>query len=264
MPASPTRYFTAGRLAVEVHADRPALGLAAARTAAAYLHDVIAAKGEARVIFACAPSQDEFLSSLLEVSKSGHTAVDWSRVTAFHMDDYVGLKASHPQSFRHYLQTHFLSKVKIGRFHPVPAEEPDANAVCARYTALLSEKPIDLICLGIGENGHIAFNDPPVADFEDPHLIKVVELDEACRTQQVNDGCFPTFADVPRHAFTLTVSVFRRAKRLTIHVPGPRKAAAVQATIENPVATACPATILRLHPAATLYIDVAAAKLLRS
>ena len=263
MTTSATRYLTAGRLAVEIHADRPALGLAAARTAAAYLHDVIAAKGEARVIFACAPSQNEFLSSLIEVSQQGHTAVDWSRVTAFHMDDYVGLAGTHPQSFRHYLREHLLSKVKMGRFHPVPAEEPDAAAVCARYTALLSEKPIDLICLGIGENGHIAFNDPPVADFEDPALIKVVELDEACRTQQVNDGCFPTFADVPKHAFTLTVSVFRRARRLSIHVPGPRKASAVKATIEDAVSTACPATILRLHPDATLYVDVAAAKTLR-
>lgn len=264
MTASSSRYLTSGRLAVEIHSDRSALGLAAARAAAAYLHDVIAAKGEARVIFACAPSQDEFLSSLIDVSKSGHTYVDWSRVTAFHMDDYVGLKASHPQSFRHYLQAHFLSKVKVGRFHPLPAEEPDAASVCTRYSALLSEKPIDLICLGIGENGHIAFNDPPVADFEDPQLVKVVELDEACRNQQVNDGCFPTFADVPRHAFTLTVSVFRRARRLSIHVPGPRKADAVKATIENSVSTACPATILRLHPEATLYVDVAAAKLLRS
>lgn len=264
MTSSAPRYLTAGRLAVEIHADRPALGLAAARTAAAYLHDVIAAKGEARVIFACAPSQDEFLSSLIEVSQKGHTSVDWSRVTAFHMDDYVGLAGTHPQSFRHYLQSHLLSKVKIGRFHPVPAEEPDAAAVCARYTASLSEKPIDLICLGIGENGHIAFNDPPVADFEDPALIKVVELDEACRTQQVNDGCFPTFADVPKHAFTLTVPVFRRARRLSIHVPGPRKANAVRATIEDVASTACPATILRLHPDATLYIDVAAAKLLRT
>ena len=264
MTTPSTRYLTAGRLAVEIHADRPALGLAAARTAAAYLHDVIAAKGEARVIFACAPSQNEFLSSLIEVSQKGPTYVDWSRVTAFHMDDYVGLAGTHPQSFRHYLQTHLLSKVKIGRFHPVPAEESDAAGVCARYTALLSEKPIDLICLGIGENGHIAFNDPPVADFEDPALIKVVELDEACRTQQVNDGCFPTFADVPKHAFTLTVSVFRRARRLSIHVPGPRKANAVKATIEDAVSTACPATILRLHPDATLYVDIAAAKSLRS
>ncbi len=259
MADTTTRYLTAGRLAVEIHADRATMGRAAALATAAYLHDVIAAKGEARVIFACAPSQNEFLSSLVEVSKSGHTTVDWSRVTAFHMDDYVGLKATHPQSFRHFLQTHLLSKVKVGRFHPLPAEEPDAKGVCARYTELLSEKPIDLICLGIGENGHIAFNDPPVADFEDPQLVKVVELDEACRTQQVNDGCFPTFADVPRHAFTLTVAVFRRARRLSIHVPGPLKANAVKATIENAVSTACPATILRLHPEATLFVDTAAA-----
>lgn len=264
MTASTARYLTAGRLAVEIHADRPALGRAAALAAAACLHDVIAARGEARVIFACAPSQNEFLASLIDVSRTGHTAVDWSKVTAFHMDDYVGLAASHPQSFRHYLQTHFLSQVKIGRFHPVPAEEPDAAAVCARYTALLSEKPIDLICMGIGENGHIAFNDPPVADFEDPSLIKVVELDDACRNQQVNDGCFPTFADVPRHAFTLTVSVFRRARRLSIHVPGPRKANAVTATVEGAISTQCPASILRLHPEATLYIDTAAASGLRA
>jgi glucosamine-6-phosphate deaminase len=264
MTTSTCRYFTAGRLAVEIHADRPAMGLAAARSAAAYLHDVIAANGGARVIFACAPSQNEFLSSLIEVSRSGHTAVDWSRVTAFHMDDYVGLAATHPQSFRHYLKTHLLSKVNMGKFHPVPAEQPDPASVVSHYTALLSEKPIDLICLGIGENGHIAFNDPPVADFEDPHLIKVVELDEACRTQQVNDGCFPTFADVPRHAFTLTVPVFRRARRLSVHVPGPRKAAAVAATIQDEISTACPATILRQHPDATLYIDRAAAASLRS
>ncbi len=264
MTTQPARYLTAGRLAVEIHADRPALGLAAARTAAAYLHDVIAARGEARVIFACAPSQNEFLSSLLEVSRAGHTAVDWSRVTAFHMDDYVGLAGTHPQSFRHYLHEHFLSHVKIGRFHPLPAEEPDADVVAARYSALLAEKPIDLICLGIGENGHIAFNDPPVADFDDPHLVKVVELDRACREQQVADGCFPNFDAVPRHAFTLTVAVFRRATRLSIHVPGPRKADAVRATIEGPITTACPAAILRLHPAATLYIDVAASRLLSS
>lgn len=260
-PSSP-RYLTAGRLAVEIHADRPALGIAAARAAAAYLHDVIAARGEARVIFACAPSQDEFLASLIAESREGPTSVDWSRVTAFHMDDYVGLPGTHPQSFRHYLRTHLLSHVKVGQFHPLPAEEPDAAAVAARYSASLAEKPIDLICMGIGENGHIAFNDPPVADFEDPQLVKVVELDQACRQQQVNDGCFPTLADVPRHAFTLTVTVFRRATRLSIHVPGPRKAAAVKATVEGPIATACPASILRLHPAATLYLDVASASLL--
>ena len=264
MTAQPSRYLTAGRLAVEIHADRAALGLAAARATAAYLHDVIAARGEARVIFACAPSQNEFLSSLIAVARDGHTAVDWSRVTAFHMDDYVGLPGTHPQSFRHYLRTHLLAHVKIGRFHPLPAEEPDAAGVAARYSALLAEKPIDLICLGIGENGHIAFNDPPVADFADPHLVKVVELDRACREQQVADGCFPNFDAVPKHAFTLTVPVFRRGSRLSIHVPGPRKAAAVKATLEDSISTACPAAILRLHPAATLYIDHAAAGLLRA
>ncbi len=262
MSATAPRYLTAGRLAVEIHADRPALGAAAGRAAAAHIRDVIAARGEARVIFACAPSQDEFLTALIAASRVGHTAFDWSRVTAFHMDDYVGLTGTHPQSFRSYLKAHLLDHVSVGRFHPVPAEEPDVAAVCARYTALLSEKPIDLICMGIGENGHIAFNDPPVADFEDPALIKVVELDHACRQQQVNDGCFPTLDAVPRHAFTLTVSVFRRARRLSIHVPGPRKAAAVRATVEGPIVTACPASILRLHPEATLYVDVAAASTL--
>lgn len=258
MPVTAPHYLTAGRLAVEVHADRPALGRAAARAVAAHLQGVIARQGEARVIFACAPSQDQFLAALIDPAQCG-IALDWSRITAFHMDDYVGLTATHAQSFRSYLREHLLRHVPIGRFHPLPAEEKDAAAVAARYTALLREKPIDLICMGIGENGHIAFNDPPVADFEDPALVKVVELDLACRQQQVNDGCFPTLADVPLHAFTLTVSVFRQAKRLSIHVPGPLKANAVHATVQGPIATACPASILRLHPDATLYIDTAAA-----
>jgi glucosamine-6-phosphate deaminase len=263
MPVTAPHYTTAGRLAVEVHVDRPALGRAAARAVAAHLHGVIARRGEARVIFACAPSQNEFLAALVDPAQCG-LALDWSRVTAFHMDDYVGLTAAHAQSFRHYLQQHFLRHVRIGRFHPLPAEEKDTAAVAARYTALLREKPIDLICMGIGENGHIAFNDPPVADFEDAQLVKVVELDQTCRQQQVNDGCFPTIGDVPRHAFSLTVSVFRQARRLSIHVPGPLKAAAVRATVQGPVSTACPASILRLHPDATLYVDSAAASLLNS
>ena len=261
MPVIAQYYSTAGRLALEVHPDRTALGRAAARAVAAHLHGVIAERGGARVIFACAPSQDEFLAALVDPAQCG-LALDWSKITAFHMDDYVGLTAAHPQSFRHYLQRHLLSRVAIGRFYPLPAEEADATAVAARYSEALREKPIDLICMGIGENGHIAFNDPPVADFADPHLVKVVELDEVCRQQQVNDGCFPTLDAVPRRAFTLTVSVFRQARRLSIHVPGPRKAQAVHATVQGPVSTACPASILRLHPDATLYVDTAAASLL--
>ena len=263
MPFSTPHYSVYGRLAVEIHRDRAALGKAAARSVAAYLQGTIARNGKARVIFACAPSQNELYEALLDSTICG-VSVDWSKVTAFHMDDYVGLTAAHEQSFRHYLQEHFLKRVKIGSFHPLPAEDPDRDKVCAEYSALLSEEPIDLICLGVGENGHIAFNDPPVADFDDPHLVKVVELDLECRQQQVNDGCFPTLADVPRQAFTLTTPVFRQAKKLSIHVPGERKAAAIKATLEGPVSTHCPASILRQHPDAILYIDSAAAGLLSS
>jgi len=152
MPVIAPHYTTAGRLAVEVHADRPALGHAAARAVAAHLHGVIARQGEARVIFACAPSQDEFLAALVDPAHCG-LALDWSRITAFHMDDYVGLTGAHPQSFRHYLKEHLLRHVAMGRFHPLPAEEKDTAAVAAAYTELLREKPIDLICMGIGETG---------------------------------------------------------------------------------------------------------------
>jgi glucosamine-6-phosphate deaminase len=257
MRSSPARYFAADRLAVEVHPDRRTMGHAAARAVAATLAGTIAQRGEARVIFACAPSQNEFLESLVALSAS-EIPVDWSRVVAFHMDDYVGLDRKHPQSFRHFLDVHLLQKVSVRRFHPIPAENKDSAQVCRQYTALLSEKPIDLICLGIGENGHIAFNDPPVADFDDSALIKIVELDSVCRQQQVNDGCFPSLDAVPRHALTLTIPVFRRARRLSVVVPSARKAKAVTQTIRGPITTECPASILRLHPDATLYVDTAA------
>ena len=168
-------------------------------------------------------------------------------------------------SFRRYLRERFLEPLPAQpEFIPVRGDAPDLAAELARLAARISPVTIDLCLAGIGENGHIAFNDPPVADFEDPHLIKIVELDHACRQQQVNDGCFPNLDAVPRHAFSLTVSIFRRARRLSIHVPGPRKAAAVQATIEGPITTACPASILRLHPEATLFVDRASAQLLRA
>lgn len=252
--------FTAGRLRVEIHATRVALGQAAAHACRTYLREVIAAQGHARVIFACAPSQDEFLAALVATGQ-GAPVVDWGRVTGFHMDEYVGLPASAPQSFRHYLHTHLLQHVRLAAFHPLAGEHPATADTCRHYARLLTERPIDLICLGIGENGHLAFNDPPVADFEDPVAVKVVTLDATCRQQQVNDGCFPTLAAVPRQALSLTLPVFRHARRLSVHVPGPRKAAAVRATLRDAVTTACPASMLRLHPAATLYLDPAAARL---
>ena len=255
---APTRYCTAGRLAVEIHSNAQAMGKAAARSVAACIQGLIASKGEARVIFACAPSQDEFLAALVDPDQSG-AEIDWRRVVAFHMDDYIGLTAEHPQSFRHYLREHLLSKVEIGTFNPIPAEEPDPVRICRDYERLLKEKPIDLICMGIGENGHIAFNDPPVADFDDSRLVKVVDLDHVCRQQQVNDGCFPDFDAVPAKAYSLTIPVFRNATKLSIHVKNDRKAQAVKNTIEGPVSTSCPASILQLHPNATLYLDSAAA-----
>ncbi len=253
------RYSVVDRLSVEIHADRAAMGTAAAQAVAAHLRDVITRQGEARVIFACAPSQDEFLLGLAAPA-ARDTPVDWSKVTVFHMDDYVGLDASNPQSFRYYLQQHLLRRVEVGRFYPLPAEESDTAAACSRYSALLAEKPIDMIFLGIGENGHIAFNDPAFADFDDPLLVKQVELDSVCRQQQVNDGCFASIEEVPKAALTLTVPVFRQARRLSIHVPGTRKATAVRATLRGPITPACPASILRIHPNATLYLDVESAQ----
>jgi glucosamine-6-phosphate deaminase len=251
-----TRYFAVDRLAVEIHPARRDLGRVAAAAAAEYLRLCIASRRAARVVFACAPSQDEFLASLADDLAN---PVDWGSVTAFHMDEYVGLGADNPKSFQHYLREHFLSRVEVGAFHPLSAFEETSAEVCARYAEVLAELPIDLICMGVGENGHIAFNDPPVADFDDPARVKKVRLDGACLQQQVNDGCFRSVAEVPGHALTLTVPVFRAAQRLSIHVPGPRKAAAVRAMLEGPIGTSCPASILRLHPNATLYLDPASA-----
>lgn len=250
------------RLAVEIHADRRAAAHAAARAVAAYLAEVIATRGEARVIFACAPSQDEFLAGLIDPVVTG-APLDWSRVVAFHMDEYIGLNAGHPQSFRWYLQQHLLQHVSIGAFHPLDGSAENLKRVCRQYWARLRERPIDVICLGIGENGHIAFNDPSAADFADPRLVKVVELDPACRQQQVNDGCFARLEDVPTHALSLTIPVFRSARRLSVQVPGERKAPAVRDALCGPVSDRFPASILRHHPRATLYLDPASAQLLK-
>jgi glucosamine-6-phosphate deaminase len=242
-----------GRLMVKRYSDRRSLGIAAASHVAQSLAQTIAGKGEARVIFACAPSQNDFLEAL--TNPRSDVPVDWTKVTAFHMDEYVGLGSTHAQSFRSYLRSHLLDRVKVGRFYPLEGERPDLDVVIREYSYRLAEKPIDLICLGIGENGHIAFNDPGVADFEDRQLVKVAELDQACRQQQVNDGCFATLGEVPRLAVTLTVPVFRAARELSIHVPGARKAAAVRSALVGSINASCPASVLRLHENARMYVD---------
>jgi glucosamine-6-phosphate deaminase len=250
-PTSALR-FAVDRLVVEIHPTRADLGRVAAAAAAEYLRQCIASRGHARVVFACAPSQDEFLGALVDGRAN---PVAWDRVTAFQMDEYVGLEGDDPRSFQHYLRDRLLSRLKVAAFHPLSAGTGDGAAVCRRYARLLAELPIDLICMGVGENGHIAFNDPPVAKFDDRASVKKVKLDGACLQQQVNDGCFRSVAEVPRHALTLTVPVFLAARRLSAHVPGPRKAAAVRAMLEGPIHSSCPASVMRLHPSATLHLD---------
>jgi glucosamine-6-phosphate deaminase len=245
-------------LEVRTFPTRAAMGRAAADFAADAIRRACEAHGGARVVFACAPSQDEFLDALVTCD------IDWARVDVFHMDEYVGLPATHPQSFRSYLRAHLLAKIREPReVHLICADGEPARE-CRHYAGLLAQAPIDLVCMGIGENGHIAFNDPPVADFHDPALVKVVELDPECLRQQVNDGCFPEIAAVPSHAITLTIPALTGAREISCVVPGLRKAAAVRATLRGGVTTACPASILRRHPRAVLHLDADAASLIGS
>ena len=248
--------YHADKLTAKVYPDRETMGRAAAEYAAELLNGILAEQGEARIVVGSAPSQDEFYRYLSEAD------VDWSKVEVFHMDEYIGLAADHPQSFRKYQMEHFVGKVGLKAFHPIRGEAEDPRAECDRLHALLAEKPIDLVCLGIGENGHLAFNDPPVADFEDPVYAKIVELDDICRQQQVNDGCFPDFDSVPARAITLTLRVFREARHLSGVVPAPTKAEAVKATLFGGIGTACPATLMRQHPSARLHLEPESASLL--
>lgn len=255
----PNLKIIAGAPKVSVYADRLQMGKAAADHVVSLLEKIIAEKGGARVVFACAPSQDQFLEALISVSRG---RIDWSRVCGFHMDEYVGIRGEQPASFRSYLSQHLLSKIAIGEFHPIAGEAPDPALECKRYSALIDAAPIDLICLGIGENGHLAFNDPPVADFADPVSAKIVELDKACREQQVNDGCFPRFEDVPKHAITLTLPVFLGANHLSVVVPGARKAEAVKRSVQGPLTTECPGSLLQTRDNVMLFVDHDSASLL--
>ena len=217
--------------------DRPALGLAAGKAIATALRDILAANGAATVAFAAAPSQNETLATLI-----AEPGIAWDRVTAYHLDEYAGAKPDAPHSFRRFLQEHVFHKVTPKVFHQLRGEAEDPKAECARYAALLPAGGFDIALLGIGENGHLAFNDPP-CDFQDPAPVRVVKLDEACRVQQVHDGAFATLQDVPTEAYTLTIPVLMAAHKIFVMVPGPTKAAAVAATLEGPITNECPASI---------------------
>ena len=244
-------------LVLRAYATRQEMGAAAGAAAAAQLRALLARKDEVNVIFAAAPSQNETLAAL-----AAAPGIDWRRVNAFHMDEYVGMAESAEASFAHYLHAHIFDLVPFGSVHCLRGDAPDSGAECARYAALLEEYPPDLVLLGIGENGHIAFNDPWVADLDDPLAVKAVPLDEVCRMQQVHDGCFPTLASVPTHALTLTVPALARAAHLVCSVPAAAKARAVAATWNEPVSADVPATVMRRHPDATLFCDAESAALI--
>jgi glucosamine-6-phosphate deaminase len=251
--------FHVDSLEVFVFENRALAGHAAAQGVALEITKRQGDAGRANVVFAAAPSQNEFLAGLV-----ARQEIDWSRVVAFHMDEYLGIGADHPVAFRRYLQEHLFRLVGMtgDRLRLIPGEQVDQPLrTCLDYEAILKVEPTDIVCAGIGENGHLAFNDPPVADFLDPVLVKVVRLDAACRTQQLNDGGFERLADVPTHAYTLTIPALLRAPVVSVIVPGPRKANAVLNTLRGPISEACPATALRRHPGARLYLDRDAAKL---
>lgn len=245
---------TVDKLTVKVYSTRDEMGRAAAAEAAAAIKAAIAEKGEINMIFAAAPSQNEFLSYLI-----ADKGIDFSKINAFHMDEYIGLASDAPQGFANFLRERLFDRVPFASVNTIDSSA-DPQAECERYGALLKAHPCDIVCMGIGENGHIAFNDPPVADFNDPAAVKVVALDEICRRQQVNDGCFASIDDVPTHALTLTVPTLVSAKKVFCIVPAPTKANAVKAALTGDVSTACPASILRRHPDAILYCDADSAK----
>jgi glucosamine-6-phosphate deaminase len=241
--------FQVDHLSVTVYPDAEALARAAADSVANTIRTAIKQQGHARVIFATGNSQLRTLSHLIQ-----QRDIDWTKVTAFHLDEYIGLSITHPASFRHYLQARLFSQLPFAQVHLLNGEAPDPQVECERYSALLQEAPIDLACAGIGENGHLAFNDPP-ADFTTSALVHVVTLDTACRLQQVGEGHFPTLDDVPKQALSLTVPAILAARQIACIVPEARKAEPVRRTLREPVSQDCPASILRSHPGCHLFLD---------
>ena len=245
------------KLNVSVYTTREEMGEAAAKEASVAIKTAIAEKGEINMIFAAAPSQNEFLAHLI-----ADKSIDFTKINAFHMDEYIGLPADAPQGFGNFLRRNLFDRVPFKTVNTIDSTAADPEAECRRYADLLQEYPCDIVCMGIGENGHIAFNDPHVADFNDKKAVKVVELDETCRQQQVNDGCFARLSEVPTHALTLTIPTLVASKAVFCIVPAKTKANAVKATLRGPVTEACPASILRRHANAALYCDADSAALI--
>jgi glucosamine-6-phosphate deaminase len=245
-----TSEFRVNNLDVHVYPDRLTMGQSAAAIIAKRIIELLKEQQFVNIIFAAAPSQNEFLDSLIK-SKD----VDWKRVNAFHMDEYIGLPENAPQKFGSFLREKIFKHVSLNTVNYLDGNAGNPDAECMRYAKLLTEYSPDIVCMGIGENGHIAFNDPHVADFNDPFKVKIVDLDEACRQQQVNDGCFAKLPEVPTHALTLTVPALMAGKHIYCMVPGRNKANAVKHTLSGRINEECPASVLLKHPSAVLFLD---------
>lgn len=245
------------KLEVKIFETRAQMGAAAALDIKNKFVELLAEKQTINVIFAAAPSQNEVLAALVADAE-----IEWSRIHAYHMDEYIGLSSDAPQGFGNFLRAHIFDRVPFASVNFIDSSALDADAEALRYGRLLDKNLADVVVMGIGENGHIAFNDPPVADFNDPKTVKSVKLDEICRNQQVNDGCFATLDDVPKRAITLTVPALFAGEHLFCIVPARTKAGAVRATLCEDINEKCPATVLRRHESATLYLDADSASLL--
>ena len=253
----PVRRYKVDALDVAVFSEGPQLAAYAASIVNEHLSRAIATNGSAAVILATGNSQIKFLRELIALR-----GVDWSKVTLFHMDEYLGIRADHPASFRRYLRERVESLTRPRFFHYIEGDAPQPLDECQRYTALLQAQPIDLCVLGVGENGHLAFNDPPVARFDDPYRVKLVQLDDGCKGQQVREGHFASLESVPPYAYTLTIPTLLSAKKVVCLCPETRKAAAVQRALQGPIDTACPASALRTCAQATLLLDLESSSLL--
>ncbi|MBV8818736.1 MAG: glucosamine-6-phosphate deaminase [Acidobacteriaceae bacterium] len=252
---APLKY---GRASIRIFPNAAEMGEAAAGHAARLIREAIEHRGRARIMVATGNSQREFIGALTRQS-----GIDWKAVEAFHMDEYVGLPGTHPSSFRFWIRERVENKVHPGRMEYLNGTAQDIDGEIERYSGLLEQAPIDVGFVGFGENGHIAFNDPPVADFHDPATVKRVTLDEPCRRQQAGEGHFPNVDSVPKEALSVTCSALFRISAWVSCVPDARKAQAVLNALTGPISTACPASIVREHPNATVYLDEQSASLLK-
>ena len=254
---APQKRWLVDKLPVELYASNDELGQAAANKAQQILKKAINQKGFANLILATGNSQLTFLKALRILE-----GIEWQKVRIFHMDEYIGIDPSHPASFPQFLENHFLQFTKPGHFHPIPSVPSDVSSACKTYEALIRQHPADLVAMGWGENGHIAFNDPPDAHFDDPHWVKVVDLAEESRRQQVSEGHFTSLNKVPKQAITLTIPALMASVHILCIVPEARKANAVKACLSEPVEESRPGSILRTVSHATLLLDQDSASLL--